>query len=297
MVARRRTATNGELRSISLFAASRGRALRPELISFGIFEATGDYLYRRHQHLTFEAIVPIAGTYRCRLNGQELVLARPQVLLVKPQDWHEDILAQGVSYWAFSFRIADASLTNLAGWFAQGITPQNQIAAPPSPAVRTLLRRMRLEAQTPDALSLLLQDAILGELVWTLARSYPREVLGTGLFGLTQVDPLLPRLERWFESRVQMQVTVGEMARAMGLSPTALGLRCHHLLGMAPAKAFTRFKIERARELLLGTTMNVVEVSEHLGFENPFHFSRVFRRHYPYPPSHVKRSRPGGDGH
>jgi len=292
MVARRRKATTGGLRTISLFATSRSRSLRPELIAFGIFEATGDYLYRRHQHLNFEAIVPITGTYRCRLNGEELVLARPQVLLVKPQDWHEDFLVQGVSYWAFSFRIADAALTNLAGWFAPGVPPQGQIAAPPAPVVQGLLKRMRLEAQTPDALSLLLQDAILGELVWTLARGYPPEVLGTGLFGMTQTDPLLPRLERWFESRVQMQVTVGEMARAMGLSATTLGLRCRYLLGMAPAKAFTRFKIERARELLMGTTMNVVEVSEHLGFENPFHFSRVFRRHYPYPPSHVKRSRP-----
>jgi AraC family transcriptional regulator of arabinose operon len=277
------------LRSISLFAASRPRQVRPQLTSMGIFEATGKYVYRRHQHLAFELIVVISGRYRCRLNGEEVVLVRRQVLLVKPQDWHEDLLTRGVRYWAISFRLGDGSISGLSGWFRRGVRAQEQRCAPKVGAFFTLLARMRRESEAPDAVSVPMQDAMLGELVWHLARAFPREVLAKELFDMQQEDPFLQRLEQCFESRLQMPLTVGEMARSMTMSPTALGLRCRHSLGLAPAKAFARFKIERARELLLGTTMNVVEVSEHLGFDNQFHFSRVFRRHFSHPPSRLKR--------
>jgi AraC-like DNA-binding protein len=44
-------------------------------------------------------------------------------------------------------------------------------------------------------------------------------------------------------------------------------------------------RIAEAQRLLRLPDASVTMVSEHLGFENPYHFSRVFRRHTGVAPS------------
>lgn len=49
-------------------------------------------------------------------------------------------------------------------------------------------------------------------------------------------------------------------------------------LGMTPFQYYSRLKVEAASGLLMSTRLSIGEVSEYFGFENPFHFSRVFRK-------------------
>ena len=48
--------------------------------------------------------------------------------------------------------------------------------------------------------------------------------------------------------------------------------------------------MDRAEELLRYRGLRVKEVSEKLGFANPYHFSAVFRRTRGEPPTAVRRS-------
>jgi AraC-like DNA-binding protein len=279
----------GELLTTPLFATRRTPPARPRLLSLGEFEATGDYVFHRHQHLEYELIVPQRGAYRGRINGAEVVLRAPQALLVKPFDWHEDLLARGVRYWAVRFALEDSSVRGVGGWFRDQVTPTEQICTPPHEALRGLLARMRAESRVDDRFAEPIGDAMVGELVWRLARAFPSSALAPGLAGTSSDESFPARLERWFESRVRLPLRVGEMARALGTSPTALGLRCRRHLGVPPAKAFARFKLDRAFALLSRTGMSVVEVADHLGYVTPFVFSRSFKRRFGYPPSHVRR--------
>jgi AraC-like DNA-binding protein len=69
------------------------------------------------------------------------------------------------------------------------------------------------------------------------------------------------------------------------MSPRQFTLLCRRLFGEAPARFFLRLKMRRAEEMLRYRGLRVKEVSEALGFTNPFHFSRVFRRVLGHPPS------------
>jgi hypothetical protein len=48
--------------------------------------------------------------------------------------------------------------------------------------------------------------------------------------------------------------------------------------GYAPKDYFTRLKMHHASQLLNGTNLSVKEIAEKVGFEDPLHFSRVFKQ-------------------
>jgi AraC-like DNA-binding protein len=284
----------GPLRETRLVELARAAppAPRPRLQWLGFFETSARYVYRRHQHLDFELIIPTRGRYRCRIDDTELALAPGQALLVKPRDWHEDLLEAGVGYWALGFTLGDGSLRTVGGWFRDGIDPRAQVCSPPRRELEPLLERMRAETERGDAFSPLVQDAILAELAWRLARAFPTVSLAPSLRGTSSEAAFAARLERLFAARVDRRLGVGEMARALGMGRAALAAACRRHLGLTPAKAFARYRLDRAHALLTRTAMSVAEVSAHLGFENPFHFSRAFKRRWGRPPSTVARTRP-----
>ncbi|MDR2209937.1 MAG: helix-turn-helix domain-containing protein [Spirochaetaceae bacterium] len=95
---------------------------------------------------------------------------------------------------------------------------------------------------------------------------------GTGPGGY--VDRALEMMER----SVREKLTVTALADRLGLSGEHLIRLFHRRLGITPFQYFTRLKIEAASSYLSGSSLTIQSVAEHFGFENPFHFSRVFKK-------------------
>lgn len=79
------------------------------------------------------------------------------------------------------------------------------------------------------------------------------------------------------------------IGRAASLSVAQLCRVFQRDVGASPMKHLTRLRVARARDLLRKTTLNVSEVARTVGFTDPLHFSRVFRRHEGTPPSVGRR--------
>lgn len=76
-----------------------------------------------------------------------------------------------------------------------------------------------------------------------------------------------------------------EKATDLGAICTRLGIGREHFvrlfgerMGTPPMKYFIRLKTEAARAMLASTNLRIGEISDKLGFENQFNFSRVFKR-------------------
>jgi AraC-like DNA-binding protein len=74
------------------------------------------------------------------------------------------------------------------------------------------------------------------------------------------------------------------LARALGMSRSALAHRFTHEAGESVAAFIRRRRCEHARRLL-ATGLGVGVVAERLGFANPYHFSRCYRHVVGRPPS------------
>ena len=68
------------------------------------------------------------------------------------------------------------------------------------------------------------------------------------------------------------------LARIAGLSPSRFHAVFRAAFGVAPARWIQERRLGRARELLAGSELPVNEVAQRAGFQDPFHFSRLFKR-------------------
>ena len=84
-------------------------------------------------------------------------------------------------------------------------------------------------------------------------------------------------------------LTVEDLADAAHLSPSRLAHLFRRETGIAPMRYLERVRLERARDLLLMTRLPVAEVARQVGYDNPFYFSRLFRRFAGKPPRDYRR--------
>jgi AraC-like DNA-binding protein len=73
-------------------------------------------------------------------------------------------------------------------------------------------------------------------------------------------------------------VPVATLARATGLSVSHFNREFREWTGYAPVEYQRRHRIGRARALLADGTLSIKEVAARVGFDDPYHFSRVFRQ-------------------
>lgn len=89
-------------------------------------------------------------------------------------------------------------------------------------------------------------------------------------------DALALRLARLLDAAPAERLTVAEMAQALDLSPRQLLYQFGKATGEPLAQWIRKRRIAAARRLL-GQRLSVTDVSEQLGYANPYHFSRAFK--------------------
>ncbi|MFM8413726.1 MAG: helix-turn-helix domain-containing protein [Planctomycetota bacterium] len=88
---------------------------------------------------------------------------------------------------------------------------------------------------------------------------------------------LLP-VVRHVEEHYQGNVSMAEMARLAGLSPTHFNRRFRQLLRMTPTGYLRAVRVQRARTLLATTEKSLVEIATLTGFTDQSHFTKRFRQ-------------------
>lgn len=79
-------------------------------------------------------------------------------------------------------------------------------------------------------------------------------------------------------ARLREGVTLAELARRAGLSPSRYSFLFKAATGHSPVEHFIRLRLQAAARLLDTTDRTVKEVAAMTGYDDPFHFSRAFRR-------------------
>ncbi len=83
--------------------------------------------------------------------------------------------------------------------------------------------------------------------------------------------------------------TLAELASRAGMSISSLRTAFHQTTGKAPARLRNELRLAHAHEQLRRGDRTVTEVAAQLGYCDPFHFSKVFKAVYGFPPRAVMR--------
>jgi AraC-like DNA-binding protein len=242
----------------------------------------GEFEYPRHQHTNYELILIERGPYRCELNGAELSVANGQVLVIKPGDWHQDHLRHGQRHYVVHFRLPDLESVGL---FKGDVPPELQIGRGNHFHDALFLRELRREAEQAANYAPAVQDSLLEALFWRVVRDLPSDGLSETVRRLPHREALRERIVAALFQHLRENPTVRILATEAKMSPRHLTNLCKSLFGKPPARLLLQLKLRHAEEMLRYRGLRVKEVSEALGFANPYHFSRAFRRHNGLAPS------------
>jgi AraC-like DNA-binding protein len=80
----------------------------------------------------------------------------------------------------------------------------------------------------------------------------------------------------FMKGHLEQNFTLQELAEQAGLSTSHYSAVFRRKTQNSPVNFFTFLKIQRSCQLLENTDMRVKEIAHQMGFEDPYHFSRVF---------------------
>jgi two-component system, response regulator YesN len=90
---------------------------------------------------------------------------------------------------------------------------------------------------------------------------------------ITQIRPAIG----YIDANYDKPITLAEIARASHLSVSRLSHLFKEQMGVTPIDYVTAARIERAKELLLGTDQNCTEICFQAGYNNQSYFTRTFK--------------------
>jgi AraC-like DNA-binding protein len=92
-------------------------------------------------------------------------------------------------------------------------------------------------------------------------------------------------------SELHGKLTVEEMAARHKLSASYFSTQFRKATGMPPIDYFIHLKIQKACQLLYKDNIKVKEVAESVGYEDPYYFSRLFKKYMNVSPEQYKAMR------
>jgi AraC-like DNA-binding protein len=254
--------------------------------------ATKAYHWSEHVHENTELIMVKKGVYIGELNGQELELNAGHVMIVGPGDRHADVCQPPLQYYAVRFdiqQIADGQQVHL---LREKLAPQRQVHVLGDKAIHKTLESLIREEQQDRHFAFPLQQALAQELFWRLLSELPEEILSPQFVKRTQQSELLLQLTRLFENHAGTSLRVNDMASALNMSESSLAHVCKELLGIGPAGALARFRMQKALMMLRHTHLSVKQIAAELGFHDESHFIHTFRKEQGKTPGTFRNQNP-----
>nr|WP_275984059.1 AraC family transcriptional regulator [Paenibacillus hamazuiensis] len=107
-----------------------------------------------------------------------------------------------------------------------------------------------------------------------------------------QLTPIFDFIERHYHEDITLQQLAGQL----GISPQYTCLLFRETVGLRPFVYITRFRLSKAKELLLRqAALEIKEVAKQVGYEDPSYFIKLFKQQEGVTPSHFRRIHMGLD--
>ncbi|TRW49543.1 helix-turn-helix domain-containing protein [Aliidiomarina halalkaliphila] len=255
-------------------------------VAYGHYLDARDHRVRRTIHTDHLLIFCHAGRGFYRTDEHQGVIGAGQVLFLPKgvsHSYHSDPEQPWSIYWThFAGEQTDRFMDYI------GIRPDMQNAP--------VISLRRWQALLPDVTELLnLQHQRLTFERAMLAASLLRKLLTQ--LPLLSTDPdksdtgfNLTTLDRFMRDNSHRQLELDDFAAFTGLSRYYFSKRFRELTGTPPIRYFNEMKMQAARKMLEETHHSVRQVALAFGFDDPYYFSRLFKKVVGLSPQHYREA-------
>lgn len=100
----------------------------------------------------------------------------------------------------------------------------------------------------------------------------------------------LRRIKEYVEEHMEHLITLNELADLVKLSSFHFARQFKQATKETPYQYVTRLKMQYAKHQLLNTKASVIDIGMQVGYDNPSHFSRAFKRTLGISPTNIRKS-------
>lgn len=149
-----------------------------------------------------------------------------------------------------------------------------------------LFKRIIAELQLKRPLYESITGALFLELLFHMGRKHAQAIKGVN----RAHEAGMEKIVEYIHSCYNKKYSVKDLAQQCSLSIYRFIHNFKSYTGMAPIEYLTRVRIDKAKELLENSLLNIGEISNIVGYDNPLYFSRVFRKKTGGSPSSFRKS-------
>lgn len=119
----------------------------------------------------------------------------------------------------------------------------------------------------------------------------PVEIKPGCCFDSTNKKYVVDQIVTYFEDHYNEKISLDHIAENMYLSPFYISRIFKSEIGDSPIRYLINIRLEKAKELLEnGWNGNIQEIAAEVGYDDAYHFSKLFKKKYGVPPSKMKGS-------
>ncbi|TNM63164.1 helix-turn-helix domain-containing protein [Streptomyces sp. NP160] len=263
---------------ISVLPRPRLRAAKTDPLTAQLLVSDAGYFPRAASHLRVRPrgseqaiiIVCTSGTGWCELPGGEVVLQPGHALVLPagtPHRYGADTHDPWTVWWLHLTGTAVPDLLSAADVGADGAV---LVVSDVSRAVALVNEALSALERDDSPSSLQLASGAAWHLLARLAAGRHARAAG-------RVDPVQVAIAH-LQDAYASDESVSRMAARVGLSVSHFSTLFRKAAGCGPREYQTRLRMNRSRELLDTTDLSVAAVARAVGYEDPFYFSRQFRK-------------------
>jgi AraC-like DNA-binding protein len=120
--------------------------------------------------------------------------------------------------------------------------------------------------------------AIIGNLLENCLRETARTISGSGKNN--RIPENLLAVHRLISTAPARRITLGEMAVMAGMSVPHFCAQFKKSFGLSAMDCLIRHRMHHASHLLADRNLNITEVARQAGYDDLFHFSKTFKKHF-----------------
>ena len=239
----------------------------------------------------------VEGINELRIRDQFFSLTKGDMLLIKKASYVEivkkgdpqnDFLYESVSFTLKKDIIVDfIKLIEMDAHAGRPATEDEAIVHAYGARLQTFLASLKPYFDDNENIKTGLFKLKILELLYDLAQLNPQflqELIDLNRFETR--DLMKTMQEHYFQS-----YTIQELASISGRSLSSFRREFKSLFHATPAKWIQDKRLLKAKELLFSTQLTIADICYEIGYENVSHFSRLFKSHFGYNPSEVRKSK------
>ncbi len=216
-------------------------------------------------------------------DGKEQIITEGNMILYRPNEvqyYYYYAPDKTEAYWVhFTGRHVESILE-----YYELPETENVFYTGTSPDYQWMYRQMIQELQLcrsnyEELLSLMLRQ------IFIMINRYVVEGKKSG----SEIQNEIERATHYFNENYNKQINIDEYAESRHMSTCWFIRSFKQILKVTPMQYILSLRMANAQSMLEGTSYNISEIAEYVGYDNPLYFSRLFHKHIGVSPSEYRK--------